>query len=284
MNRKEARDALRALGRRTDAEINPAEVALLLAALESGEDPAPYQRHLDEIVETMARVDEATPEAERTLTHRIDALRTVMVEYFGYDGDDASYEDPRNANLMRVIDRRMGLPVALGILFLHAARSRDWDIDGLSFPGHFLVRLEKDGERAILDPFASGRRVSVSEMRQMLKQSAGLAAELAPQHYAAAGNRDIILRLQNNIKLRALQGERWEEAADLVDTMLLLAPDNALLWREMGLLRGRLGHISQAVTAFGTFLSLAPAAGVSDEMLRQARDLLTRLRRESGES
>lgn len=286
VKRNEARDALLALGRQEDAAISPALAALWLAALSTGEDPAPYRAHLEEITLTLAHLDEAKAAAAgddgaddaSVLRRRADALRGVLADHFGYRGDDSDYEDPRNANLMRVMDRRRGLPVALGILFLHAARSQGWGAHGLSFPGHFLIRLEQGGERVILDPYAGGVDVTVSDMRQMLKATSGLAAELAPHHYAPASNRDVALRLQNNLKLRALEGERWEEAAGLVDSMVLLAPHNALLWRELGLLHGRLGHTARAVDAFDTFLTLGPAAGVPDDLLRQARDLLTRLR------
>ena len=88
------------------------------------------------------------------LVAQADALAAVLAEGYGYAGDTLTYEDLQNANLMRVIDRKKGLPVALGILYIHAGRAQGWDIAGLAFPGHFLVRIEGRGERRILDPFA----------------------------------------------------------------------------------------------------------------------------------
>jgi regulator of sirC expression with transglutaminase-like and TPR domain len=79
---------------------------------------------------------------------RVAALTQVMAEEHGYNGDRQHYDDLQNANLIRVIDRRRGLPVALGILYLHAARAQGWRAAGINFPGHFLIAVEHDGERA----------------------------------------------------------------------------------------------------------------------------------------
>src|SRR3546814_19245031 len=84
---------------------------------------------------------------------------------------------------MRVIDRRKGLPVALGILYMHAARAQGWPAVGLNFPGHFLLRLERHGERAILDPFNEGRVHGATELLDLLKAMQGQDAELGPEHY-----------------------------------------------------------------------------------------------------
>jgi regulator of sirC expression with transglutaminase-like and TPR domain len=98
------------------------------------------------------------------LEERCAALNRTIHARYGYEGDSATYDDLQNANLIRVIDRRKGLPIALGILYIHAARSHGWDIVGLSFPGHFLLRLDCAGERAILDPFHRGKIRDAGEM------------------------------------------------------------------------------------------------------------------------
>src|SRR3546814_19012868 len=91
----------------------------------------------------LARMD-AGPEG----APRASARAGVMSAEFGYPGDTESYDDPQNADLVRVIDRRMGLPVSLGVLYIHAARAQSWPVCGLDFPGHFLIRL--DGEDGTL--------------------------------------------------------------------------------------------------------------------------------------
>ena len=172
-----------------------------------------------------------------------------MLLKYGYSGDELTYDDLQNANLMRVIDRRKGLPVALGILYLGAARAQGWDTVGLGFPGHFLIRLSQGAERLILDPFHGGRVLDAAAMRELLKAIAGQAIELSPEHYAPVADRDVLLRLQNNLKSRLIQGERHEQAVRVIETMQMLAPDLAELWREAGMLHAQLGNLRAAMQA-----------------------------------
>jgi regulator of sirC expression with transglutaminase-like and TPR domain len=181
----------------------------------------------------------------------------VILGHYGYQGDTLTYEDLQNANLMRVIDRRKGLPVALGILYIHAARAQGWDMAGLAFPGHFLVRLAEPGGRVILDPFHGGKVRVAAELRELLKAIAGNAAELMPAHYTEVSDRDILLRLQNNLKLRLLESRQAEKALAVISGMMLFAPDQPALWREAGLVNAELGNLRAAIDALERFLALA---------------------------
>lgn len=229
-----------------------------------------YHQHLA----TLAReVGEAAATAASAAS-RIAALNEVIVGHHRYAGDTLTYEDPQNANLMRVIDRRKGLPVALGILYLHAGRAQGWKIAGLAFPGHFLLRLESHDERLVIDPFHGGRARDAAELRELLKAIAGNAAELEPRHYAAASDRDILLRLQNNLKLRLIDGQQLASALAVIEGMLLFAPEQAGLWREAGLIQAELGNLRAGIAALERCRALAgdEAAG------RQVAALLQRLK------
>ena len=218
----EAEARLRAMGDVSDDEIDIGEAALLLGSFDRprvGLDR--YREHLD----MLARKSEQEWRRRGTdLSDRVAALNASIVEQFGYAGDALTYDDLQNANLLRVIDRRKGLPVALGILYIATARRMGWQMAGLNFPGHFLVRIDAEGERAILDPFNRGRILAIRELRDMLKAASGGSAELTPAHYAPVGARDVLLRLQNNIKLRLLQRKDVAGALRVLDRMLLLAP------------------------------------------------------------
>ena len=254
--RLEAREFLRKVGAQADADIELAEAALMLAVLDrpSG-DLTSYRRHLAQLAEDIAgRVPSGV---EDDVNVRAAALRETLVNRYGYQGDTHTYEDPQNANLMSVIDRRRGMPVVLGILFLHVARARGWEIEGLNFPGHFLVRLEAGGERVIIDPFRRGLECSAVDMRDLLKATAGVAAELEPEHYAPVDNRSILLRLQNNIKLRHLRNNQPDKALEVLEDMLLFSPREPALWRETGLLRGHFGALTSAIAALETFMAMA---------------------------
>ncbi|HXP30249.1 MAG TPA: transglutaminase-like domain-containing protein [Stellaceae bacterium] len=245
---------LRALGRSSGERLPLAEGALALAALAGpAVDVARYREHLA----LLARAVDEAAAAAHDLKGSIAALNRVLYGRFGYSGDTTTYDDPQNANLMDVIDRRKGLPVALGIIAIHAARAQGWDMAGLSFPGHFLVRIEHAGERAILDPFNGGRTRNTAELRELLSAIAGRGTALAPQHYAPVSDREVLERLQNNLKLRHLENGEPAKALDVVERTLLLAPNSAPLLREAGLLQLELGNLGAAVTALERFLEVA---------------------------
>ncbi|MGF7174562.1 SirB1 family protein [Azospirillum doebereinerae] len=250
----EAREILRRTGDLPDDEIDLAEAALALGALERpNTDLGGYRRHIQAIVADLAERADADADG---LEDRIASLHAVIGERHGYSGDHDTYDDLQNANMLRVIDRRRGLPVALGILYLHAARSRGWAMVGLNFPGHFLVRIDKGPVRAIIDPFNEGQVRTVVDLRDLLKATAGSAAELEPEHYQPVSNRDVLLRLQNNIKLRHLSAHDVPKALEVLSGMRLFAPHEPALWRETGLLEAHAGNLKDAITALETFMAL----------------------------
>lgn len=251
--REDALETLARVAAQDDEAIDLAETALALASLDRPR--VSLDRYRDHLAELAAGVRGSVPD-EAGLDDCVAALNAALFGRFGYAGDTQNYDDLQNANLMRVIDRKRGLPVALGILALHAGRSQGWAMAGVNFPGHFLVRLDRGAGRAILDPFHGGRSLGTGELRALLKATAGQEAELAPVHYAALGNRDILLRLQNNIKLRQIQAGQIESAVATLEAMLAFAPAKAELWRETGLLRARLGQVRAALGALERFTEL----------------------------
>ncbi len=271
-----ARARLREIGAQADQAIDLAEAALALAWLDRPRvEPERYRHHLRLLVRDVA--DAAGGPAAGRLDRRVAALNQVIVGKYGYAGDSLTYEDLQNANLMRVIDRRKGLPIALGILYLHAARAQGWEAHGLGFPGHFLIRLDGDGRRLILDPFNRGRSRDTAGLRELLKVALGLEAELEPAHYAPVGNRSILLRLQNNIKLRLIRDRRWAAALEVLEAMLLFAPGEPEPWREAGILSSRLGHLGRAVECLETSLENQPggaARHATATLLQQLRKQL----------
>ena len=238
--------ALRAVGALADEAIDLADAALLLGALDLPSAPLErYRTHVSRLSADVAALAHADEAPERRRCH----LNAVLFEAHRYEGDSESYDAPENANLLHVIDRRAGLPVSLAILYIHTARAQGWTVDGLAFPGHFLVRMDEGDRRVIVDPFHRGQTLEAGHLRGLLKQFQGADAELEPAHYAPVGNRAILLRLQNNIKSRALQAGDGARAASILERMLLIAPKAGGLWHELGLLRARRGAIKGAVEA-----------------------------------
>ncbi len=245
-------DRLAALADVPDEELDPAEGALLIAGLEHrGLVLEPYWEFLAEL-RASASIGRDCPSVEE----RQALLNGILVGRLGFAGDSETYDDPDNADLVRVIDRRKGLPISLGILYIHVARANGWTIHGLAFPRHFLVRLEDAaGRRLIMDPFYGGRLVSPADMRGLLKELVGDGAELTPHNYADVGNRDVLLRLCGNIQLRRMRSGDLAGTLRILEIALLFAPEVASLWREAGLTNLRLGNAAQAVVMLERFLS-----------------------------
>jgi regulator of sirC expression with transglutaminase-like and TPR domain len=266
---------LRQAGALPDDALDLTEIALALASLDRKCSRDWYREHIARLTAEVGMV--AAEREPDGVEGPAAALRTVFADRYGYHGDTATYEDPQNANLMRVIDRRKGLPVALGILYIHAARAQGWECAGLNFPGHFLIRLDRHGERAILDPFDGARPRAPAELRSLLKAVLGQDAELRHAHYAPVGNRAVLLRLQNNVKLRHLNGGRVAEAAAVLDGMLMFAPDEPDLWREAGLVKARLGEYGAAIEALDRFIAAADSDHARHEVATLLHEIKSRL-------
>jgi regulator of sirC expression with transglutaminase-like and TPR domain len=276
-NREALISWLRRIGGRDDAEIDLSAAALALAGLAlPGTELGRYEHHLSLLARDTAELA-GKAGAHADVDARATILREVIAGRYGYEGDAETYDDLENANLMRVIDRRMGLPIALAILYIHAGRAQGWQADGLNFPGHFLVRLQLGGERRILDPFHGGVVRQTEDLRALLKAMAGNAAELKPEYFEAADNRGILIRLQNNLKQRMLRERQPADAIEVVETMLMFAPSRAELWREAGLIHAHLENVRAASLALEHYLELA---GTHEAQRRQeALNLLNELRR-----
>lgn len=262
---------LRRVGEVPDQEIDLAGTALLLASLDrTGVSLDRYHDHLNLIAGDLAKAAKGLD----SLDERAAALNDAIFAAYGYEGDRRTYDDLQNANLIRVIDRRRGLPVALGILMIHAARAQGWDMAGLRFPGRFLLRMDHRGQRAILDPFEKGKPKTAADLRVLLRAQGDETAELHPEHYEAASDREILVRLQNNIKLRQTQRGDNLAAATTLETMLWIAPQDKRLWREKALMAAQLGRIDGAVAALEEYISREKLDGPR----REAALLLQKLR------
>ena len=204
-------------------------------------------------------------EAEPTIDQVVRALQTVIAERNGFQGDAENYDDLANADLMQVIERKRGLPVALGMLYIHAARRCGIAVTGIDFPGHFLLRVQANGKRKMIDPFHGAISLGPAELRELLKSFSGLDAELVPEHYKPSSDIDILLRLQNNIKVRALRAGELELATRVIEHSLLIDPEHEGLWHQLGALYARLDQDHMALGAFEQFVKRC------DDPLHRAR-------------
>ena len=147
---------------------------------------------------------------------------------------------------------------ALCLNIVTAAEAAGWGAHGVDFPGHFLLGLRGQRETVVVDVFAGGAALDPPGLRALLKLVEGEAAELRPGLMRPMTKREVLLRLQNNIKLRRLRAGALDGALACTEDMLRLAPDVAPLWREAGLMNQRLDRIGAALSCFDHFLELVP--------------------------
>jgi regulator of sirC expression with transglutaminase-like and TPR domain len=276
---EEARSALSAAGQLPDAEIDLATVALQFARIDApGADWRAAAGALSELAQqaVAAAASDAVADAGDAERRRA-ALAAVIHEAQRYAGDSETYEDLANANLIRVTERRRGLPVALGILWLHAAEAAGWAAHGVDFPGHFLLAVEGGRGQAIIDVFAGGTGLQAPELRALIKRIEGERAELRPGLLRLMDKREVLLRLQNNIKLRRLRAGDIAGALTCTEDMLRLAPAQALLWREAGLMNQRLDRVSAALGCLDRSLELEPEGETARRIRAVAQELRQRL-------
>jgi regulator of sirC expression with transglutaminase-like and TPR domain len=245
-----ARRALDAAGGLPDDELDLAGTALHFARIDRPDLDWDAAR---------ARLSALVAEAIEALARRPDSpagavagLSAVLHGRHGFEGDRASYDHADNANMLAVLQRRRGLPVALGVLWLHLGEAAGAVCCGLDLPGHFLIGFGASGNRMICDPFDGGRVVAVEPPALLAARSGALAQPME--------RRAVLLRLQNNIKARRVQAGDLAAAAICVSDMLRLAPASAPLWMELAELEERLGQTEAALRSLDRALAL-PLAG-----------------------
>jgi regulator of sirC expression with transglutaminase-like and TPR domain len=217
------------LGLLDDEEIELDLAALALSELDhDGVDLEPYLDLLQQIEDRLESLggDARSPEAQAQALARVFALE------FGFTGDAASYDAPLNADLIRVLDRRQGLPVSLSLLYVAIARRLGWSAHVLGTPGHVLVRIG-DEPYVVLDPFHGGDQLDERQLTALVQQFAGPGASFRPEYLAPAANRTILIRLLQNQATRAEASGDAPRALTLYQRMTLFAPGYPDVWWQL---------------------------------------------------
>lgn len=239
------------LGLLDDEEIELDNAALLLSELDhDGIALEPYYAMLDDIGDRLSAFAAADTPAEQG-----EALAQVFHDEFGFTGDNDSYDAPLNADLIRVLDRKRGLPVSLALLYVAAARRMGWPAFVTNTPGHVLVRLG-DETPYLIDPFHDGEPVPADRLAAMLEGALGPDAKPGPQHVAPMSNRATLVRLLLNQATRAERGGDPLRAMALYERMTLFAPDNGDAWWELARLQLQLQNVDAARGSLSAMLEV----------------------------
>lgn len=250
---------IEAVGHFADDEIPLFQTALLLAGISHpGRGLDSYMNHVVKMTRdvSLRHAELLDAGAHDNCETQIAATKHILYDKYGYEGDTETYNDLRNADLIEVIDRRKGLPISLAILALEVGRAQGWDLKGVNFPGHFLIRYQSHGQRVMCDPFGQFKILQAPDLRALIKRALGHQAELSSSFYQEASNREILLRLQNNIKFRQIETEQYQDALETVHTMRLFAPNEHRLLLDDGVLKARLQRVDEAIESVRGYLKM----------------------------
>ena len=247
-------------------EVSLAEGALLIATEEYQD--LDIDAYLDRI-EDMGAALRRRLRQDISTTEALIALNRYVFEELGFSGNADDYYDPRNSFLNDVLERRLGIPITLSVLYIEVGRRIGLPLRGVSFPGHFLVKCPLRDGAIILDPFAQGASLGLDDLRERLKTVAHdieLDRALVARMLAAVAPNDIFARILRN--LRAIYLSKGERAKGLSASsrILMLLPDAAEEYRDRGDLYLELECFRAALNDFRRYLDLAPQAPDTDRV------------------
>lgn len=239
-----------------DANINLAAAALAIAAPEyPGLDESGCLQELDD----MATVCRGRLGVGAGPAQTLAVLGEFLFRELGFRGDLATFNDPRNSFLNEVLRRRQGIPITLSLVYLEVGRRLGLPVQGISFPGHFLVKVDVDGAARVIDPFSGGAILDDTEIDRRLAQvSAPADGWNRARVLASASHRDIIVRMLRNLKHIYVNGEDTARALRIMNLVLAVFPDLPQELRERAYLHDKLDYLRAAVTDYQHYLLVAP--------------------------
>ncbi len=236
-----------------------APAALAIARIEyPALDAAPYLHRVEHMGEAAAtRLERCTHAA---LQPRVTALNAYLYEELGFSGNRAHYDDSRNSFLNEVLDRRTGIPITLALIYLEVGRRAGLHLEGVNFPGHFLVRAcsEQEPEDLIIDPFHGGALLSEVDCRQLLREHVGEDAAFDPSLLATATRQQIVVRMLVNLKRLYVRMRSFPQARFAADLLLAVDPSAFSELRDRGLLAYHMEDFAAALRDLEAYLRLMP--------------------------
>lgn len=248
---------LRRLVSLPDDQIDLAEAALLVAT---------HQYPELDIAANLARIAamagelEARIEPQAPVTQRIGALNHYLFDELGFRPNAENYYDPRNSCLNDVIERRLGIPITLSLLYMEVGRRIGLPLQGVSFPGHFLVKCAVEDGTIVLDPYAAGTSLGMADLQNRLREVRGgeVSRAIVSSLLVAAEKREIILRLLRNLKAIYLRAQQLALALPIMDWIVIVAPEQVPELRDRGMIYQELDCFRAAIADFQRYLELFP--------------------------
>lgn len=257
---------------RVEEHIDLGRAALAIAAFDYPQlNIAAYLGRIDELAVEVAKRSDGS-----AVRQSLEALNHVLFERHGFHGNGEDYYNPKNSFLNEVLERKTGIPITLSVLYMEVAQRIGLPLDGVGFPGHFMVKHARAGDEIVIDPFRRGEIRSREDLRRMLRDLYGGTVELQSEFLAATGKKNILKRMLGNLKSVYARTNDLVRLLSVLDLALILDPGAVEQLRERAGVYLRLECFSQAREDFETYLRLAPDAQDAVAIREQLVSLGTR--------
>ena len=265
-----------------------AHAALVIASIEYPRlIPEPYVAQLDGMGAAAAKAIATHVEdtGDRSTLSCVRALNAYLFQEQRFVGNRERYEDPRNSCLNEVLDRRTGIPITLSVVYIEVGRRAGLDVDGVNFPGHFLVRLPHIASGAsgvIIDPFHCGALLSEHDCRRLLQKHVGSEVAFSRSLLTPPTRSEVIIRMLLNLKRTYIHMRSLPQARDVTELLLAVMPSALSELRDRGLLASHLNDMATALRDLQTYLQLTGMGEITKEMREERQEIwkhVTTLRR-----
>ena len=249
--------------RKGDGRINLAAAALYIAQEEYWEMDASF--YLERLDQMAMEVRPRLPKGRYPLKI-IQVINEYLFEELNFSGNSADYYDPDNSYLNCVIDRRLGIPITLSLLYLEIARRLRFPMVGVGVPGHFLIRPVVDDMTVLVDPFHAGETIFLEDCKQRFHQQFGAEAQWKDEFLSGVFPKAFLARMLMNLRLIYLNNESFKKAIATMDKLLILMPNEPKLMRDRGLLHYELKNYERAQQDLAGYLRSHPRASDKSEI------------------
>ncbi|MEX2237991.1 MAG: transglutaminase-like domain-containing protein [Dehalococcoidia bacterium] len=199
-------------------------------------------------------------------------LNTLLFEEEGFVSNEKDYYDPRNSFLNDVLERRVGIPVTLSLVYMEVARRAGFDVEGLGLPGHFIVKIDDKTGPVWVDPYNRGELLLLEDVRFRLRE-ASVKPENMNQYLEPLTKRQILARLLTNLKGIYYNGGQYAKALAVVEMMLAIYPWSMTEIRDRGMINYQLRSFGAALADLETYVTSYPDAPDSDRVKRSIQML-----------
>lgn len=267
------RNEFSSLAELPDEEIDLVGAALLIARMSYPHlKETVYRRYLNDLT---GRLRTRLNKTDRPVA-MIEKLNQILFEEEGFRGNRDAYFDPDNSFINRVVDRKLGIPITLSLIYTEVGGNAGMNLSGMALPIHFITALSHESGRTLIDPFNRGEILSEEECRNMVRGRMGDKSDFDTRRLGAAKPKEILIRMLRNLKAIYLRTNDDMKAFQMLHWILTLDPGSMAELRERGLLYEALGNTGRAVEDLERYLELSPGAeteriiGIKVEGLKKA--------------